>query len=227
MHLVPLPSPFFESLLFQIDTLAELKLTLYFFWRLEQQEGAFRYLLLEDILADKDWMASLADENDEAVSILTQALENAVQRGTLLEVHTDINGKDTQAFFVNSVRGRAAVRAVESGQWRPGDDRLPAGMAGEPVNIYRLYEENIGPITPLLAESLSDAEDTYPVEWITHAVRIAVENNKRSWRYIEAILKRWQQEGRDGKKEDTQNRRGSDEDRRSYVEGEYSDFIEH
>ena len=30
-------------------------------------------------------------------------------------------------------------------------------------------------------------------------MQIAVENNKRSWRYIEAILKRWTTEGKPGK----------------------------
>jgi DnaD/phage-associated family protein len=68
-------------------------------------------------------------------------------------------------------------------------------------NIYRIYEENIGSITSMIADSLDDAEKTYPLQWITDAIKLAVENNKRNWRYCEAILKRWNTEGKDdGKK---------------------------
>ena len=59
----------------------------------------------------------------------------------------------------------------------------------ERPNIFRLYEENIGPLTPLIAEMLRDAEKTYPADWIEEAFKIAVENNVRRWRYIEAILR--------------------------------------
>jgi DNA replication protein len=59
------------------------------------------------------------------------------------------------------------------------------------------------------------------VGWIAEAVRIAVERNVRSWRYIAAILERWKKEGRGEKKFSDEN------ERRRYIEGEYADFIEH
>jgi len=64
-------------------------------------------------------------------------------------------------------------------------------------NIFSLYEQNIGVLTPLIAEKLADAEKTYPAEWVNEAFGLAVSNNKRSWRYIEVILKKWVSEGRD------------------------------
>jgi DnaD/phage-associated family protein len=90
-------------------------------------------------------------------------------------------------------------------------------------NIYHLYEENIGPLTPMIADTLQEAEQSYPYVWIEEAVRIAVENNVRRWTYVEAILKRWQEGGRD----ERTDRRDTEKDRRRYVEGEFSDFIEH
>jgi len=36
----------------------------------------------------------------------------------------------------------------------------------ERPNIFKLYEENIGPLTPLIADALKDAEKTYPPEWV-------------------------------------------------------------
>ncbi len=49
------------------------------------------------------------------------------------------------------------------------------------------------------------------------AFRIAVENNKRNWRYIKAILRRWQEKGRHERQQD---RRDTEKDRRRYAEWE-------
>jgi hypothetical protein len=48
----------------------------------------------------------------------------------------------------------------------------------ERPNLYRLYEENIGPLTPLVADALRDAENTYAIEWIEEAIRIAVQEQR-------------------------------------------------
>jgi DNA replication protein len=66
----------------------------------------------------------------------------------------------------------------------------------ERPNIFVLYEQNIGLLSPLIAEDLKEAADRYPAEWIEAAFREAVQNNKRKWTYIRAILRRWETEGR-------------------------------
>ncbi len=63
-------------------------------------------------------------------------------------------------------------------------------------NIFILYEQNIGLLTPPIADELRQAEQTYPAGWIEEAFREAVSLNKRSWRYIRAILERWRTQGR-------------------------------
>jgi DnaD/phage-associated family protein len=88
--------------------------------------------------------------------------------------------------------------------------------AGRP-NIFTLYEQNIGMLTPLIAEQLRDAEQTYPAAWIEDAFREAVSLNKRSWKYIHAILERWRTEGKDEKPD----RRSAEADRRRYLEWKY------
>ena len=80
----------------------------------------------------------------------------------------------------------------------------------ERPNIFKLYEENIGPLTPLIADALKDAEEIYSAEWIAETIELAVKNNKRNWKYCEAILKRWKEEGRAEK----QDRRDAEKDRR-------------
>ena len=73
------------------------------------------------------------------------------------------------------------------------------------------------------SDTLRDAEETYPASWIEEALRIAVENNVRKWRYVQAILEDWRTRGRD----EREDRGDSEKARRRYVEGEFADFIEH
>jgi DNA replication protein len=228
-HLVQIPEQFFTELLPQIDDLNELYLTLYVFWRMERMEGAFRYLRLADFLEDERLMNSLAELPPQAQTALEEALGRAVERGALLQADLQTRNGPERYYFVNSPKGRAALRAIQSGQWQPGSEGLP-GFAASPQelpNIFKLYEENIGPLTPLIADALKEAEETYPAEWIADAMRIAVEKNKRVWRYVAAILERWNREGRDVEKAKPKDRRDAAETRQRYVEGEFSDFIEH
>jgi DnaD/phage-associated family protein len=154
------------------------------------------------------------------------ALEKAVKRGSLLAAlppatSQAIQDQEAPLYFLNSPRGRAAAAAFAKGQWQP-DARVSAPPPERP-NIFKLYEENIGPLTPLIADALKDAEQTYLPEWVAEALEIAVKNNKRNWRYVEAILRRWKEEGHAKK----QNRRDAQEDGSRYAEGEFADFIEH
>jgi DnaD/phage-associated family protein len=217
VRLTPIPAPFFSDLLPEIDDLDELKVTVYVFWRLDHMEGTFRYLRRADFDQDQRFMAGLDPALETAGKRLQAALERAVRRGTLLQAEIDlVNGRET-LFFLNSPKGRTAVDAIAHGEWRPaGQAQLPVELAQQRPNIFRLYEEHIGPLTPMIAESLREAEETYPYAWIEDAIRAAVENNKRSWRYAEAILRRWQEKGRDDRKD----RRDTEKDRRRYAEWE-------
>ena len=203
-----LPDTFFHQLLNQIDDPAELKVTLYFLWRAEHMDGPFRALQESDF--DVKELGLSADE-------VRSGLEKAAKRGSLLNVKKD----DANYFLLNSPRGRATAQALKSGDWNP--EVAGSAMGFERPNIFRLYEENIGPLTPLIADALKDAEETYSAEWIADTIDLAVRNNKRSWRYCEAILKRWKEEGR-GEKQD---RRDAEKDRDKYIKGEYADYIEH
>ena len=66
----------------------------------------------------------------------------------------------------------------------------------ERPTVFRLYEQNIGLLTPLIAEHLVDALETYPPDWIEDAIAEAVSYNRRSWRYVQRILENWAVTGR-------------------------------
>jgi len=220
----PIPSQFFSELLPLVDHLAELKLTLYAFWQLNLKEGRFRYLRREDFAGDEIFMRGLGESRREAEALLDDALERAAARGTLLVVSIESAGAVDNYYFMNTPKGRAAVEAITRGAWRPGGEtEATVDLSVERPNVFRLYEQNIGPLTPMIAEALRDAEETYPARWIEEAIRIAVENNARKWRYVTAILEDWRTKGKD----EREDRGDSEKARRRYVEGEFADYIEH
>jgi len=215
VRFTPIPEPFFSELLPQVDDIGELNVTLYALWRLERMEGNFLYLKESDFRADERFMFGLAPTPEEAESTLSESLERAVDRGIFLQV--EVEAQEDVLFFLNTTKGRAAVEAIQKGNWQPGDSpQATSVLSQERPTIYHLYEQNIGLITPLLSETLQEAEDSYPAEWIEEAFRIAVQKNIRNWRYIEAILRRWQERGYDVRKD----RRDPEEHRRQYADWE-------
>jgi DnaD/phage-associated family protein len=213
---VHVPEQFFRHVLLDIPKLDELKLTLYIFWRMEHKEGPFRYLLFSELTDDHQLVQSIANDPDKARSVMRSALRRAVARGTLLQADLSTGELKDKLIFINSPKGRAAIVAIQRGDWKLTDRRnQPIDIQAERPNIFQLYEANIGPLTPLIADALRDAEKTYNADWIEEAFRIAVERNKRNWHYIEAILQRWQEGGHDERKEQ-QDRRDSQEARRRY-----------
>lgn len=221
-RLTPIPDQFFEDLLPAIDDLAELKVTLAVMRFAARKSGRNRYVTGEELLADDSLLEGLPKQGKTAREALFEALERAAARGTLLRVDQQGGHPDEAFYFVNSPQGRAAVEAITAGQWSPEGARDPGDLAPNRPNIYRLYEQNIGMLTPLLAESLAEAEAEYPAEWIEDAIRIAVANNVRRWRYIEAILEEWSTKGRN----EREDRRDLEASRQKYTRGRYSEFIE-
>lgn len=221
---IRLPESVFTELVPLIDDLDELKVTLHILYRLIQQQGQVRYVRHRDLLSDRFLLDGLSEATGAA---LEAALARAVERGTLLRAEVERRGgppcppegpaPTETIYFANTPRGRAALEAIRRGEPLPEVTPLPR------PNIFVLYEKNIGTITPLITEELKEAEKTYPADWIEAAFREAVVLNKRSWKYIRAILERWHSEGR----KDETTRRDREGDRRRYIEGEYGEYIEH
>lgn len=223
LRLTPIPNIFFSDLLPHIDDLAELKITLYAFWALTQKEGKVRYLRLVDFLNDSVFMKGLGPTATLAAEALEDGLERAVARGTFLHVNLESADGKMDLYFLNTEKGRAAVDGITRGEWRPNpEEDEPISLMVERPNIFVLYEQNIGALTPLIADQLRDAEQTYSLSWIEEAIRIAVENNSRKWRYVQAILERWRQEG----KKDGVSRGDSQKELRHQIPDEYKDIVQ-
>jgi DnaD/phage-associated family protein len=214
--LVSLPEQVFTELIPQIDDVVELQVTLLVLWRLVRiRSDAVAWVTWAELCADPAIQRALGDELELR---LNQALAQAVARGTLLLADwARADGTTERRYFANGPRGRAAVAAI-----RRGMDPARASQPSKRPNIFTLYEQNIGPLTALLSEDLMEAEETYPAAWIEEAFHMAVRRNARNWKYIYAILERWRTEGKD-----EIDRRDRETDTRRYIEGEYSDIIQH
>jgi len=193
------PNLFFAQVMPVIDRPEELVVSAYFFYKAGQSDRSRqpRFASRRELAADAALLRSLASlcggQDHEALEL---GLRLAVRRRTLVRCEAEVDGADEKLFAINTPSNRRALAALSGVRVELPEPLPPAEGVAAP-SIFALYEENIGSITPLLAEELQDAEQRYPREWVRHAFKEAVSVNKRSWRYVERILRRWETEGPD------------------------------
>lgn len=192
----PVPNVIFSELLPLMDDAAELQVTLHIFYLLSLKKGSSRYVTFEELRADATLMRAL----DYKPKNLERGLAKAAARGALLQVEAD----GATWYFFNTPEGRKAVEKVERGEWdtEANARAVPAPAEASP-NIFKLYEQHIGPLNPIIAQELQEAEQDYPPEMILDAFRIAAEKNVRSWRFVNKILLDWTRNTRSVRDETT------------------------
>jgi DnaD/phage-associated family protein len=219
--LVGLPPELFSEVLPQITLASELKVTLHVFWRLSRQRGpAPRRINWDELMADRTLKRGLRSVSKlrSQEELLSEGLEAAVRRTTLLHVVLPADGRSVNWYLVNTAANRGWVELMGAAGMvvHPAD----AGPEERPA-IMTLYEQNIGLITPMLLEELREAEERYPPEWVVDAIREAVRANARSWRYIKKVLERWAANGR----QDATDRAERPIDVDRYTSGAYGDLF--
>jgi DnaD/phage-associated family protein len=138
-----------------------------------------------------------ANEPDNRIAT---GLELAVGRGVLVRFRT-VDRRDERVWYVIATPvARQSVERMVSGSMPPPaslwhGDHAPRVEPERPT-IFRLYEQNVGLLSPLIAEQLVRALEKYPREWIEDAIGEAAAYNKRSLRYIQRILQNWAANGR-------------------------------
>ena len=214
---VPLPAALFTTLIPQIDDVAELVVTLYAAAAIQRLRRYPRLLDLAALRAERPLVDALDRllPHDDIDTTLHRGLDAAVARGTLLRLdrpdpagpsepgqaetgQSGLAGNVRTFLTLNADADRQALERVRRGEAAvPARVATPEPQPRGPRNIFALYEQTVGPITPQIAEALTEAEALYPTDWISDAFREAAELNKRSWRYVQRILERWHDEGRD------------------------------
>ena len=67
---------------------------------------------------------------------------------------------------------------------------LTADQKKELEEVYRLWQNNMTPLVPMLSEGLYEDYLEYGLDWIEYAVKEAVANGVRNYKYFSTILQR-------------------------------------
>lgn len=147
-----------------------------------------------DVLGEPEIVAGSRSDGSSRSPLerIASAIESASARGSLIAM------RDEHDYIWYLLGTAANQRRVREGSLAVNDTNFETPVQLELMrpNVFGLYEQNIGLVTPLIADRLADAIDQYPESWIEDAIGEAVAYNRRSWRYIERILMNWSTEGR-------------------------------
>ena len=196
--LIPLPGSFFTQVMPKIQDIAELKIALYVSYLIQQKQGPPYFVTYKELLSH-ELLAAMDEE------ILRRALNSAVDHGALLHSTLNIAGEGQDIYFIDRESGRKQAEKQEMKH-----------------NIFALYEQNIGIITPMIAEELKEADRLYPPQWIDEAFKEAVMVNKRNWKYVARILERWASEGKDSGEYRRSIKKGGPD---KYIKGKYGHLV--
>ena len=210
------PNVALGRVLASVDDARIIKLVLRAIWLIERQRGYPRYVTEGHLRRDRILSVVLPNEREFA-----DCLKSVFDLGILVEVPSH----GTKWIMLNTESAHRVETAATDG---------PEGMASDsdgwdepasshqPADAFRAYEENIGALSPMIRESILAALEDFTDEDISRAVRIAVENETRSWAFINGVLRRWLREGVPHEPRSGQSARGSGRARISQVElGKY------
>ncbi|TET47261.1 MAG: DnaD domain protein [Dehalococcoidia bacterium] len=224
MEFTPVPNYFLSVVLPQISDIWELKTTLHVLAALYRRKGYPRFVAGHELLGNDGLMKSLRGGDKAPEELLRRALEMASQRGTFIHIVLDRDGSAEDIYLLNTEADRKAADRIKSGELKLSGLKAAEEAhveLGEPPDIFTLYEQNIGMLTPIIADELREAEKLYPESWLRDAIKEAVALNKRNIRYIMRILERWSTEG----KTDGTYQRVSKTDPDKYIKGKYGHMV--
>lgn len=226
MEFTPVPNFFLTELMPKIEDIAELKVTLHIFWLLYQKRGYPHLVTQDELISASPLGHEIKEEKKHPAEMIRHALDLAIERGTILHLTLDRDGKPEDIYFLNTEKERKTVDKIQRGELSLGEltfrRETPISIA-QPPNIFSLYEQNVGMLTPMIAEELREAEKLYPPQWIESAFKEAVALNKRNWRYIARILERWTTEGKDDGKPRRYSKKEIDPNK--YIRGKYGHLV--
>ena len=116
-------------------------------------------------------------ENGKQKKSKTEAKQKQTKSKKVTNVNENVNVNDNVNVNVND------------------NDKVSDSCVDGLQKIIDFYNENIGLITPYGVEVLEDYSKDMPTDLIIYAMQISVEANKRTIKYIKAILNNWQKAG--------------------------------
>jgi DnaD/phage-associated family protein len=210
LHHPSVPAALLERLLRDVWDPLEVKVVL----AVALLGGAATPVPEHDVLAFEALQHGSRGDGSQRAERLPEAVEIAAARGVLLKLASERGERWLLlGTHENRVRARGGVQLE-------GPSGATPILRPERPNIFGLYEQNIGLVTPIIADRLVDALEHFPEAWISEAIGEAVSYNRRNWRYIQRILENWATEGR----QDETNRGTATRtlDREKHLHGKYA-----
>ena len=226
-EVTPLPNIFFTEVLPQINDIAEFKAVMQIFFLLSRRKGYPRFVTFKELSNDPIVLKGLRNLPGNVDEQLRHALTSAVRQGILLHIPISINDQFDDAYFINNQSEKETIAKILDGTLNVPTvivRKTESPIHEQPPDIYNLYEQNVGLLTPIIAEELQEAEHRYPADWIQDAFREAVRANVRNWKYIHGILKRWEREGKKNGKHVGDSKTERDPDK--YLRGKYGHMVQ-
>lgn len=224
-----IPTWFLEDVAPRIREISELQVMLAFF-RIHVPGHEFSNPVAEaELRRDEILKASLRLDGavqppDDAIS---RGIELAVARDTLLQFQVERSDAATSTWLLlTTPENRIKLERYRSGELDPPADPEQGETSGAVERarpgVFRLYEQNVGLVTPIIADRLVEALELYPRSWIEDAIEAAVSYNRRNWRYIQRILETWATEGRSHETNRRNQSGAGDLDPERHLSGEYA-----
>ncbi len=206
---IPMPAAILGGLLAEIDDIHELKLILRGTALLAQRparSGVPPSLGLENLRED----AVLQHSNPDSTGIsagadsqILRPLAAALRRKIFVaakpahEVRIFLNDDYSRRYFQNSsitvLDPASALGSIDPPA--PNRTDILDSRTSQRANIVALYEKHIGSLNSSTHDALAAAEEDYPNKWIEGAIGEAVKYDRRSWNYVERILREWLTKG--------------------------------
>jgi DnaD/phage-associated family protein len=124
-----------------------------------------------------------------------ETLQALLKAGFLLQFVSSASNQTV--LLPGTPSGRENLSKLEKKQITLDELKPSAAAARERPNLFKLYEDNIGPLTPMVADLLQEDAREFPADWFEDAIKEALNHNARKWSYVRAILKNWKENGRE------------------------------
>ena len=201
--MIPVPAQLFTEILPRLHNESQLRATLYTWYAIMSKGSGQRYVYLSQLLTDPvllSWFTHLGGKNG-----IQRGLDQSCREGIFLQLQI---GEDDKILAPNDESGARLITDMKSesvAHHNQSRDSSPETNYERTVvsNVVEKYENEIGMLTPVIADMIAIAEQMYPTTWILEALDIAAQSNARSWKYVTAILARWKNEGKNNDNEKT------------------------
>ena len=191
------PNTFFEKFIPNIEFIEDVLTLLWCAYLMQDTAAAKKRNFFS---AEEIWLTDGVEHSYTKIGIdkekFFRSLERCAEQGFLSKVKIDQKNHTETVFLLSNPENLGEsedLGKVELGLNISFDtDDVESSLV---TNLFELYEENFGVVSPIVAENLIEISRKYDFELIKLAFQEAARHGVGSWRYIERILENQEKEG--------------------------------